>query len=252
MHILLDDYILLEQKFNSEKANELFHSFKSETKKIILKNSGREVTYEANEIVASFVEGVKAFSAALAIQKLLMNASEMDVSISLQAGEPVMQSDKLFGDTIHFLRRINMFNRDEAIIITTGIQELLNIDIIKINQSLLKVYTPNDEIFITTLFNILESKYSDEKFDMEDCCRLIGMSQSQLYRKTINLFQISPNNVLKNYRLNKAKELLRSSDKSISQISFDTGFASASYFIKCFKTKYSLLPLAYQELYHKK
>jgi AraC-like DNA-binding protein len=252
MHIRLDDFTLLEHKTNSDKATELYQSFKANARKEILKNNGREVSSEANEMVASFVEGDKAFSDAIAIQELLKSGSEINVRISMHAGEPVMHSDKLFGDTIQMLKRLNMFSRNEAIIITPGIKELLNIDAIKKHKSVLKVCSPKDEIFITSLFDILDSKYADEKFDIEECCRLIAMSQSQLYRKTTDLFQLSPNNVLRNYRLIKSKELLRTTDKTISQISFDTGFASTSYFIKCFKSQYGLLPLAYQDLSHNK
>jgi len=252
MHIRLEDYTLLLNRTDADKATDLYKSFKANAKKEILKNNGREVSNESNELVASFLEGEKAFSAALAIEELIRTGMDMDVRISLHAGEPVMQSDKLFGDTIQMLKRLNMFSRDESIIITPGIKELLNNDVLNSRKDILKVCSPKDEIFINSLFDILESKYTDEQFDMEECCRLIAMSQSQLYRKTTDLFQLSPNNVLRNYRLIKAKELLRNTDKTISQVSFDVGFASTSYFIKCFKSQYGLLPLAYQDLSHKK
>ena len=74
------------------------------------------------------------------------------------------------------------------------------------------------------------------------------MSKSQLYRKTIDLTGLSPNILLKEFRLEKAKELLRRKRYSISQITFDTGFTSPSYFTKCFKNKYGLLPMGYVEL----
>jgi transcriptional regulator GlxA family with amidase domain len=41
-------------------------------------------------------------------------------------------------------------------------------------------------------------------------------------------------------------------DLSVSQVGFDTGFSSSSYFTKCFKSQYGLLPLAYRELCRRK
>jgi AraC-like DNA-binding protein len=78
----------------------------------------------------------------------------------------------------------------------------------------------------------------------------MAMSNSQLYRKTIQLTGMSPNILLKDFRLEKAKELMKKQHYSIAQITFDSGFTSPSYFTKCFKKKYGLLPMAYLELLH--
>jgi AraC-like DNA-binding protein len=53
---------------------------------------------------------------------------------------------------------------------------------------------------------------------------------------------------LKDFRLEKAKGLMKKQHYNISQITFDSGFASPSYFTKCFKKKYGLLPMAYLDL----
>jgi AraC-like DNA-binding protein len=76
------------------------------------------------------------------------------------------------------------------------------------------------------------------------------MSKSQLYRKTVDFFDLSPNLLLKDYRLEKAKELMKKRRYTISQITFDSGFTSPSYFTKCFKKKYGLLPMGYLDLLH--
>lgn len=252
MHLQIEDFVLLKEKAGAEKAAAICETFKSVSKTEILKNNGREVAGEANEMIASFLEGEKAFAAAIGIQRLLSDFPEAGFRVSLHAGEPVMQSDKLFGDTVQMLKRLNFFTREKPIVITSGIRELLQNDSVRKADSILNSCSPKDESFVTSLFEILESKVADEKFDMDECCRLIAMSQSQLYRKATQLFQLSPNNLLKNFRLIKAKDLLRTSGKSISQVSFETGFNSASYFTKCFKSQFRMLPLTYQELSQKK
>jgi AraC-like DNA-binding protein len=83
---------------------------------------------------------------------------------------------------------------------------------------------------------------------MEEYCHAMTMSKSQLYRKTISLTGLSPNLLLKDFRLEKAKEALKKNRLPISQVTFDSGFTSPSYFTKCFKKKYGLLPMAYLDL----
>jgi AraC-like DNA-binding protein len=76
----------------------------------------------------------------------------------------------------------------------------------------------------------------------------MAMSKSQLYRKTIQLSGMSPNEFLQVYRLEQAKQRMRERRYSIAQITFDCGFTSPSYFTKCFKKKYGLLPMHYIDL----
>jgi AraC-like DNA-binding protein len=94
----------------------------------------------------------------------------------------------------------------------------------------------------------LEENWQDPEFDIDNYCQATAMSKSQLYRKTIALTGFSPNILLKEFRLEKAKDLLKKQGNNISQITFDSGFTSPSYFTKCFKKKYGLLPMAYLDL----
>jgi len=96
----------------------------------------------------------------------------------------------------------------------------------------------------------LEEKWQDPEFDIPEYCQAMAMSQSQLYRKTTALTGLSCNLLLKEFRLEKAKELMKKQRYTISQITFDSGFTSPSYFTKCFKKKYGLLPMEYIDLLH--
>jgi len=79
-------------------------------------------------------------------------------------------------------------------------------------------------------------------FNIDDYCGEMAMSKSQLYRKTIALTGLSPNLLLKEYRLEKAKELMKKQHYNIAQITFDSGFTSPSYFTKCFAEKFGCPP----------
>lgn len=246
MHLQIMDPVLLRQTAGAETAGRILQIFHTQVKEQILKHNGKEVSMIADECIASFIESRKALTAAFAISEGLQSYPEAGLRISIQAGEPVMHSDKLFGDTVQLLKRFNTFQRPQTIAITSGVRELLDAELLQHTQHL-RLYSAKEEHFISSLFNLLEAKYTEEQFDMEECCRLMAMSQSQLYRKTTELFQTSPNNLLRNYRLLRALEQLRNQNNNVSQVSFDTGFASASYFTKCFKSYFGLLPLAYRE-----
>lgn len=250
MHIQIEKQILIQPNKDLEFDNAAYQSLIKDVRAHVVRNNGRIVSAEANEMLASFVMGEQAFTASMAIVSGLDDTKSADVRISLHAGLPVTQSDKLFGDTVQLLKRLNMLNRNTPVLITAGLKELLPENLWASLPSTVRSYTPGDEIFINDLFGITESHHHDEHFDIEKCYRLLALSQSQLYRKTTQLMQYSPNNVLKQYRLCRAKEYLRSTNKQVSQISAETGFGSASYFTKCFKATFGLLPLQYQELSH--
>jgi AraC-like DNA-binding protein len=100
------------------------------------------------------------------------------------------------------------------------------------------------------LFSKLEENWQNPDFTVSEFCQAMAMSTSQLYRKSVELTGMSPNIFLKEFRLEKAKELMNKQRYSISQITFDAGFTSPSYFTKCFKKNYGLLPMAYLDLLH--
>ncbi|MES1224634.1 MAG: helix-turn-helix transcriptional regulator, partial [Bacteroidota bacterium] len=109
-------------------------------------------------------------------------------------------------------------------------------------------FSPQDENLLGALFNSLEKYWQDADFDIDSFSKEMAMCKSQLYRKIISLSGSSPNILLKDYRLMKAKDLMRKQCYNIAQVTFDSGFTSASYFTKCFKQKFGLLPMAYLDL----
>lgn len=99
-----------------------------------------------------------------------------------------------------------------------------------------------DKNFIGRLRSLIEEKLSDTALNVEDLGQNIGLSRSQLYRKLKSLTGYSPNEFLRLIRLKKAYALLSSSELNVSEIAYDTGFTSSSYFAKCFKDYYDESP----------
>src|SRR4030095_2465563 len=80
--------------------------------------------------------------------------------------------------------------------------------------------SPQDESFLKSLFNRLEEKWQDPEFNIPEYCQAMAMSQSQLYRKTTALTGLSCNILLKEFRLENAKRLMKKRRYTISQITF--------------------------------
>ena len=77
---------------------------------------------------------------------------------------------------------------------------------------------------------------------MDDLGEELGMSRVQLYRKVKALTGLSPVELLRKMRLQKAYSLLLNSDKTISEIAYEVGFGTPSYFSSCFKKQFDKYP----------
>lgn len=243
---------LLRYKLGIEQANGLLESHNNIVRRNILQYGGREVEHEGSGFIISFSSAQKAVACALAIQKNMQDAHEDAFSfrIALNAGEPVEKSNKLFGDTIQFAENMCSIAGNFQIAIASSVKELVSKDFFQNKIKNFLTLSPQDESLLQLLFSKLEEYWHNADFDIAEYCHSTAMSTSQLYRKTISLTGLSPNTLLKEFRLEKAKDLMRKKHYNIAQITFDSGFTSASYFTKCFKKKYGLLPMTYLELLH--
>lgn len=248
----ITDPILLKYKLGIEKADELLNSHNNMIRKNLSQHGGREAEHEGSGFVISFSSATKAVACALAIQKEMQDSigDALGFKVAINAGEPVEKSNKLFGDTIQFAANICTIEKDFQIAIASSVKELVSKDFFQNKRKIFFTLPPQDESLLELLFSKLEENWQDPDFDISDYCQSMAMSKSQLYRKTIALTGLSPNLLLKEFRLEKAKELMRKQHYNIAQITFDSGFTSASYFTKCFKKKYGLLPMAYLDLLH--
>lgn len=92
-----------------------------------------------------------------------------------------------------------------------------------------------DQGFVEKLRALITRNLHNPDFSVEDLGDKVGLSRVQLYRKTKALCGYSPNELLRIARMKKAASLLASTEKTISEVSFEVGFNSPSYFAKCFR-----------------
>ncbi|WP_430973804.1 response regulator [Sunxiuqinia rutila] len=104
-----------------------------------------------------------------------------------------------------------------------------------------------DEKFMTRVVSIIESQITDSDFTVQSLVDEMKVSQDQLYRKIKALTGLSINHFIRLLRLKRAAQMLASGQYTVSEVVFQTGFNNPSYFTKCFKTEYGVLPSDYMQ-----
>ena len=99
-----------------------------------------------------------------------------------------------------------------------------------------------DKGFVDRFRELIEENLADSELSVEDLGGKMGLSRVQLYRKIKALTNYSPNELVRIARLKKAASLLASSEKTISEITYEVGFTSPSYFTKCYKDYFGESP----------
>jgi AraC-like DNA-binding protein len=245
-----DDAYILENNLGREKSAELLNQHNEIIRNNVRRFEGREVEHEGNGFIVSFSSASKAVSCALHIQKEMTEADLLGFKVGINCGEPIQgTNNELFGDTIQFAKNLCTIAKNNQVTITSQVKNLVAKDFQKGIAGFINL-SPQDEEFLKLLFKTLEENWHDAEFDVDDYCRSMATSRSQLYRKTITLTGLSPNILLKEYRLEAAKDMMRKQRYNISQITFNSGFTSPSYFTKCFRKKYGMLPMSYVDLVH--
>ncbi len=99
-----------------------------------------------------------------------------------------------------------------------------------------------DRTFIERLKELMQKNLDNSNLKMDDIGAGLGISRVQLYRKVKALTGLSPIELLRQMRLQKAYTLLKTTDWTISEIAYTVGFSSPGYFTTCFKKQYGKYP----------
>jgi len=99
-----------------------------------------------------------------------------------------------------------------------------------------------DEAFLKQLDAIVETHLEDEQFGVEELAKELGLSRSQLHRKLDGLTGKSTSQYIREYRLEKAMEMLQNNVATASEIAYQVGFGSPTYFNSSFNKYYGYPP----------
>jgi signal transduction histidine kinase/DNA-binding response OmpR family regulator/ligand-binding sensor domain-containing protein len=99
-----------------------------------------------------------------------------------------------------------------------------------------------DDNFFSKLTACIQLHLGNPEFNADVIALEVGMSKASLYKKVKTITGLTPHGLVKQFRLKKAADLLKQSDLSISDVIYETGFSSRSYFYKSFNEMYHCHP----------
>lgn len=230
---------------NVGTLNTALRSYSKSIINIANNNNGRFVKQEANTFLLSFTGATSAVKSAIGIQELnnYSVTPDLEFKIGISAGFPVSHKENLFEDTVKKADYLS-YVMDGGIILSPEVKDLYESE----NQNNpanidgVVALTKAEMEFVVNLLEYTESVWSYSATSALDFSKNLGFSKSKLYRIMMHIVGKSPNVFLKDYRLNKALLLLNDRKSNISEIAYETGFSSPTYFSKCFQEVYDKLP----------
>jgi AraC-like DNA-binding protein len=99
----------------------------------------------------------------------------------------------------------------------------------------------NDQLLLQ-LRQAVEENIKNDQFSVEDLAEAVAYSRSHLHRKLNQLTGQSISQFIRSIRLSKAMQLLKAETATVSEIAYQVGFGSSTYFIKCFTDEYGYSP----------
>lgn len=110
------------------------------------------------------------------------------------------------------------------------------------------VVEDKDSAFLLRVIKYIKSDLSNSDLKVEDVSKEVGMSRTPFFKKLKALTGLTPNDLIRDIRLNQAAKLLsHNNDMPISEIAYKVGFASPKYFRECFKKQFGDTPSDYME-----
>jgi DNA-binding response OmpR family regulator len=104
-----------------------------------------------------------------------------------------------------------------------------------------------EDEFMIKVRQVLETNLQDDEFGISHLCRELAVSHAQLYRKFKSLSNITIADYFKSLRLYKAREMLLTTNRNVTEVAFTTGFKSLSYFSREFTNEFGKSPSAFRK-----
>lgn len=99
-----------------------------------------------------------------------------------------------------------------------------------------------EDDFYNRFISIIKTEFGDSSLNTDSLAQKMAIGSAQLTRKIKSLTNYTPIEILRNYRLEQARNLVLTTDKSINEITFAVGFSSAPYLTKCFREHFGQTP----------
>jgi AraC-like DNA-binding protein len=239
--ILMAIRIEKEQLKNDEELSNAINHANQSLANTITKYKGRPVRQKDDCVLASFDSVTNAVLCTLESQAI-PNTHNLKIKIGLSAGVPVTERLNIFEDTIKMSKYLSEISHG-TIAVTSEIKDLFESE--NFNRTLDKsmvVLDLNLEKFLKILMDYLEKEWNNPGLNVETLSVALGLSKSQANRKIKSLAAKSPNQLIQEIRLQKSLASIKLNNRTISEIAYDSGFSSPTYFSRAFKKRFGISP----------
>lgn len=102
--------------------------------------------------------------------------------------------------------------------------------------------TDVDSDFYRRFLDILMKEIGNQDLNVDMIASKMGLERSQFYRKIKSLTNYAPVELIRRLRLHRGRELLLTTDRTVAEIAYETGFSTPAYFTKCYRDAYGETP----------
>lgn len=107
--------------------------------------------------------------------------------------------------------------------------------------------TSVDELFMQKTLDYIEQHHTDPDMNIDHIASFAGVSRSSFFKKLKSLSGLAPADFVREFRIQKAVQLLEAGETNISQIAFNIGLNDTKHFSKCFKHRFGYNPSEYRQ-----
>ena len=107
--------------------------------------------------------------------------------------------------------------------------------------------SPQDRKFMDKLVALMEKNMDNGELLVDDLVQEMAVSRSVFFKKLKSLTGLAPVEFIKEVRINRAIELIKTGEYSMTQVAYMVGINDPRYFSKCFKAKMGMTPTEYRE-----
>ena len=104
-----------------------------------------------------------------------------------------------------------------------------------------------EKAFYARFLESVQAEMGNPELSVDQLAATMGLGRSQFYRKIKALTNCSPVELLRSLRLKRARDLLLTTDKSVSEIAYEVGFSAPAYFTRCYRETYNETPTDLRE-----
>lgn len=239
---------LLTNKFGKTLTDHILKTYNELLNSHIVRFSGRKIENVNQGMLISFKSVKNAIECANGIygeseKEQLLKSNNCRLNTGISAGVPVTENDEFFGETVIKANLLRDMFYGNNIVISSSIREYIsNEELAGVLNKTNRILSDSDEVFLVRLNSVVDRLWNNPKLTIDMVSLELGISKSQIYRKMKAILGISLKDFITNQRMNRSLKLLTGSQNTISEVAYDSGFNSASYYSNCFREYFQCSP----------